>query len=376
MRSCEHAQRRARGGRGAAPSRGRARPTRSAAGRRPRRPTGWRATSRSRAGSARAATPRRGAAAARRRARATISTRPSSCWSTPPRRRSSRRAPCGPESSAVLASTSASSALPADGGDRDEPGPRRPPGRGVEQVVGEAAVLGAPDPRADARRSRRRRCARAAGAPRLAVRALLHRDVPRPAAADGEVAAAGDRVADAGGQRRGGEVGGQPLAEAARSRAARRGARTTRPSPSSPQPVARPAGGAARPGGAAGPPASASSTRAGATPAREARVAGGLELAEQRRVDQAAAAPRPPTRRRDARGAGAADAGTAGRGSALSAAQLAVGAKRESAASTRLDARADAVGERLELGLVVAAPTRAARAPRRPSRGRPGRRGS
>ena len=47
------------------------------------------------------------------------------------------------------------------------------------------------------------------------LRALRDRDVPRLAAPDGDVAAARDRVADARGERGGGQVGGHPLGDAA-----------------------------------------------------------------------------------------------------------------------------------------------------------------
>ena len=105
-------------------------------------------------------------------------------------------------------------------------------------------------------------------------------------------------------------------------------------------------------------------------------VAGQLELAEQRRVDEPVAASRRPQRGRDRARAAAAEAGTAGRGSRLSRLSSLSGSKRESAASTASMCEWMPSAQRLELGLVVAAPTPAAPAPRRPSRGRPGRRGS
>ena len=86
-----------------------------------------------------------------------------------------------------------------DGGDRDEAGPRRLARRGVDEVVGEAAVRPPPQPRRDARG---RDAARADSQPlhRLAGARAVHRDLPwlvGRGAADGEVAAAGDREADA-----------------------------------------------------------------------------------------------------------------------------------------------------------------------------------
>ena len=72
-----------------------------------------------------------------------------SSTSIPPRAASSSRARLGPLSSAALERVSASRACAPERGDADQAGPGRLAGAGVEQVVGEGAVVAAPDARVE-----------------------------------------------------------------------------------------------------------------------------------------------------------------------------------------------------------------------------------
>ena len=181
------------------------------------------------------------------------------------------------------------------------------------------------------------------------LRALRTATCPRLAAPDRDVAAAGDRVADA---RRGARRprGRRPSPwRCRRGRAARPGARTTRPSASTLSPARLPAGRARRPPRRRGGERRVDVGAAARVP--RVLVAVALELAEQGGVDEPAAALGRPARRRD-RAPQQRRGGHGGAGVVVERVQLAAGAEARERGLDRLDARVDAVGEPVERGAV------------------------
>ena len=288
--------------------------------------------------------PRR--AAARPGRGSTISTRPSSCWSTPPWRRSTRRPATGPESSAVLASTSASSALGAAAVAATRPVQAGSPVEGSSTWWAKApssrrhSRSWIPEVATPPLRTRSRWTSAPVAAP---VTATSHSPPP-----SGEVAADRDRVAHARAgpaprrRRRRGPCRARPspaARPAAAPRARRRAPRSARSR--APAAAARDArrGGGQRVG-----------QRRGRQPGARGRVAGGLDLAGQRRVDQPAARlARPQRRAREPRHA-AASAGTAARGSALRRLSSEPGSKRVSRRSASASAARTAAAVRRSSG--------------------------
>ena len=223
----------------------------------------------------------------------------------------------------------------AEGGGADQPGPGRLAGRGVEQVVGVAAVGAAPDPHVEARGGD------GAGAElehegALARQRVLDEDLvgvdESVGAADADVAAAVDDEARVAAQAAGDQVGREALAGAAgvEADAGRAGDRAGRVVDLEAAPAAPPGWGS--PGAAVAP-----------RPAR--RRAARPEPRPARRRSRRTRSPRPGSGRPGRRCARAAaspaltavrsssEAGTRSRGSAFSAHSSLSGLKRDSAAS-------------------------------------------
>ncbi len=148
----------------------------------------------------------------------TVSTRPSSWTSRPPRSASTTRPPLGAGEQRRLGEGLGFDRGVAQGGGADQAGPGRLARRRVEQVVGVAAALVAPDPHVEAGGGD------GAGAElehegALARQRVLDEDLVGSdegvGAADADVAAAVDDEARVAAQAAGDEVGGEALAGAA-----------------------------------------------------------------------------------------------------------------------------------------------------------------
>ena len=267
----------------------------------------------------------RGCGCAARR-RAGRPARPGRCRGRAGRRarRAPARPPSGPESSAALERVSASTAVSPRAVAPISPVQAGSPRRGVEQVVGVAAVVAAPDPHVEARRSRRAPEPSLQHVGALAGQRVLDEDLvgvdERVGAADPDVAAAVDDEARVAAQPLGDQVGGEALAGAAgvEADAGRAGDRPGRVVDLEAAPARRRVGARRAPRRRLG---ERGAQRRAGHPGPRGDVAGGLDLADQGRVDQAAAALRRPEAGLDRRRAAAPRRGRAraGRRSARTA---------------------------------------------------------